>query len=177
MGLTPKENFEENIPKQAQWEEWFLSQWRNRTLKPVYVQWISTYKCNFRCPHCGTAAGTPRQDELKTEEIIKALDSLAELGCKIFSVTGGEPLLREDIFEVLSYAKKKGMSVGIVTNGYVTEEYLPQLKNVGLDSVLVSIDGHGENHEKIRGTKGSYEKCLKSLELYRDLKVPVRAVS
>jgi len=177
MGLASKENFEENIPKQIKWAEWFATQWRSRALKPQYVQWICTYECNFKCPHCGTAAGEAREDELKTDEILKAIDSLAELGCKIFSVTGGEPLLRKDIFEVLGYAKDKGMTIGIVTNGYATEDYIPQLKKVGLDSVLVSIDGYGANHEKIRGTKGSYEKCLKSLDLYYELKVPVRAVS
>jgi len=177
MGLAAEENFEEKISKQAQWEEWYFNQWRNRTLKPDYVQWICTYQCNFRCPHCGTAAGVAKEDELKTEEIIKAIDSLSELGCRIFSVTGGEPLLRGDLFEVLGHAKEKGMLIGIVTNGYATEEYLPQLKKIALDSVLVSIDGYGENHEKIRGIKGSYEKCLKSLELYAQLKVPIRAVS
>ena len=155
MALPQKEHFQESDPKQAKWEEWFADQWRQRKLAPQYVQWICTYKCNFKCPHCGTAAGTAREDELKTDEILKAVDSLSELGWKIFSVTGGEPLLRGDIFEVLSHAKKKGMAIGIVTNGYVTEEYAEQLRNVKLDSVLVSIDGYAANHEKIRGAKGS----------------------
>ena len=177
MALPQKEHFQESDPKQAKWEEWFADQWRQRKLAPQYVQWICTYKCNFKCHNCGTAAGTAREDELKTDEILKAVDSLSELGCKIFSVTGGEPLLRPDIFEVLGYAKKKGMAIGIVTNGYVTEEYAEQLRNVKLDSVLVSIDGYAANHEKIRGAKGSYEKCLKSLDFYYELKVPVRAVS
>ncbi len=177
MGLEAKENFEENIPKQVKWEEWFVSQWRARTLKPEYVQWICTYKCNFNCPHCGTAAGVAREDELKTGEILRTIDSLSELGCKIFSVTGGEPLLRADIFEVLGYAKNKGIAIGIVTNGYATEEYFERLKKIKLDSVLVSIDGYGENHEKIRGIKGSYEKCIKSLDLYNELNVPMIAVS
>jgi len=177
MGLAAKENFKENIPKQVVWEDRFLGQWRARTLKPVYVQWICTYQCNFKCPHCGTAAGTAKPDELNTEEILKAIDHLAVLGCKMFSVTGGEPLLRKDVFQVLEYAKDRGMSIGIVTNGYATEECLPQLKKIGLNSVLVSIDGYGENHEKIRGVKGSYDKCIKSLDVYYELKVPVRAVS
>ena len=177
MTLQSKENFQESSPRQSGREERFAVQWRERKLKPQYVQWICTYKCNFKCPHCGTAAGVAREDELKTDEILRAIDSLSELGCKIFSVTGGEPLLRGDIFEVLEHAKNKGMVIGIVTNGYVTEEYEEQLRKAKLDSVLVSIDGHAANHEKIRGIKGSYEKCLKSLDFYYELKVPVRAVS
>ena len=175
--MPPPENHNNEISKQAQWEDVYYNRWRERKLEPTYVQWICTYKCNFRCAHCGTAAGLAKEDELKTDEIMKAIDSLGELGCKIFSVTGGEPLLREDIFDVLKYAKGKGMAIGIVTNGYVTEEYLPQLKDVKLDSVLVSIDGYRENHEKIRGTKDSYQRCLRSLDIYRDLKVRVRGVS
>lgn len=160
-----------------QWIDNFRDEWRQRRLKPTYVQWIATYGCNFRCAHCGTAAGEALPDELKTDEVLSMIDSLSELGCEIFSVTGGEPLLRKDIFEVLEYAKGKGIKIGIVTNGYATEEYIPQLRKLKLDSVLVSIDGHGKNHEKIRGVKGSYEKCLHSLEIYRDLGVPKIAVS
>lgn len=177
MGFAIKESFKKEIPKPIRWQEWFYKEWRSRRLKPIYVQWIATYQCNFKCPHCGTAAGIAKEDELKTDEIIKAIDVISELGCKIFSVTGGEPLLRNDIFDVLTYAKKKGMAVGIVTNGYATEDYLTQLKKIRLDSVLVSIDGYGKNHEKIRGIKGSYERCIRSLDLYHELKIPVRAVS
>lgn len=177
MALGAKESFDNDKSKQRKWEEQYLEQWRSRQLKPVYVQWICTYQCNFRCPHCGTAAGVAQPDELKTEEIKGAIDTLGELGCRIFSVTGGEPLLRPDIFEVLAYAKDKGIAIGIVTNGYATEDYIPHLKQTKLDSVLVSIDGHGANHERIRGMKGSYERCLKTLDIYHELQVPVRAVS
>ena len=93
--------------KQEQWINWFREELAHGRLKPTYVQWICTYKCNFHCKHCGTAAGEAREDELQTFEIIRALDSLADLGCDMFSVTGGEPLMRDDIFDVLGYAKKK----------------------------------------------------------------------
>lgn len=166
-----------NTPIQLKWVKLLQNKWKQKILKPTYVQWICTHKCNFRCAHCGTAAGEERAGELKTEEIIKAVDVLAELGCEIFSVTGGEALLRKDIFEVLAYVKNKGIMAGFVTNGYATEEYLPQLEKIKLDSILVSIDGYGKKHEEVRGVKGSYEKCLKSLEIYRKLGVRRIAVS
>ncbi|MFH1415337.1 MAG: radical SAM protein [Elusimicrobiota bacterium] len=164
-------------PMEIQWAENYQCQYKRGELKPTYVQWICTYKCNFHCPHCGTAAGDARPDELKTHEILRALSDLSDLGCDIFSVTGGEPLLRYDIFEVLSYAKAKGMKVGIVTNGYATEDYMPQLEKLGLFSVLISIDGYGKNHDEVRGTKGSYERCINSIGLYKKLGVPIVAVS
>lgn len=178
---TPQKNIEESYatdtPPQLFWVERFNQQWREKTLRPTYVQWISTYRCNFRCPHCGTAAGDARPDELTTKEILGVLDTLAELGCQIFSVTGGEPLLREDIFDILKYAKAKGMKVGFVTNGYIAENYVDKLRDVKLDSVLISIDGYKENHEAIRGVKGSYDKCIGSVKLFREIGVPMVAVS
>ena len=96
-------------PKQEKWTRNYYKKWRNRELVPSYVQWISTYKCNFKCPHCGTAAGEALPDELTTKEIIGAIDELVELKCRIFSVTGGETILRKDAFEVLGYAKRKGL--------------------------------------------------------------------
>lgn len=150
---------------------------KSRKLSPQIVQWIATHRCNFQCKHCGTAAGEARPDELTTQQILSAIDSLAKLGTFHFSVTGGEPLLREDIFEILNYAKSKGITIGMVSNGYVTQDYIEKLKRVKLDSVLISIDGYGKNHDRIRSKPGSYERCLRSLDIYRDLGVMVRGVS
>ena len=78
---------------------------------PISVQWISTHSCNFSCEHCMVNAGKPLKDELALEEIKKAIDDMAIMGVKYFIATGGEPLLRKDIVEVLSYAKNNGLKI------------------------------------------------------------------
>jgi len=108
----------------------YRSELRKKALHPRLVQWIATYKCNFKCDHCGTGAGDPLPDELNTKQIIAAIDSLAKIGTYFFSVTGGEPILRDDIFEVLKHAKSKGIAIGLVSNGYATQDYIEKLKDV-----------------------------------------------
>ncbi len=156
-----------------QWLNNYRKQLKDRTLKPLYVQWIATHKCNFQCPTCGGGAKTPLEDELSTKEIIRVIDDLANLGCRFLSAAGGEAVLRQDIFEVLKYAKAKGILVGIITNGWAMEEYARQIEGLNLDSVVVSIDGYEENHDRIRSMPGSYQRCLRSLKFFCEIGVPI----
>lgn len=158
---------------QVRWLNYYQKQFKNKTLKPLYVQWIATHKCNFRCPNCGGGARVPQRDELSTNEIIHAIDDLANLGCRFLSAAGGEAILREDIFVVLKYAKSKGISIGIITNGYAIKEYTKQIEELNLDSIVVSIDGYGENHDRIRNMPGSYQRCLESLDFFCKVGIPI----
>ena len=167
------ENVLNQSPFQIHWLNYYRKQFKNKTLRPLYVQWIATHKCNFRCPNCGGGAKVPQRDELSTDEIIHAIDDLASLGCKFLSAAGGEAILREDIFEVLKYAKGKGISVGIITNGYAVREYAKQIEELNLDSIVVSIDGYGENHDRIRNMPGSYQRCLESLDFFCKVGIPI----
>jgi len=72
---------------------------------------------------------------------MKALDSLCDLGCEVFSVIGGEPLLREDLFDILAYAKERGMKIGLTNSGYSTDSIFKQIEDAGLDSIMVCING------------------------------------
>lgn len=142
-----------------------------------YVQWLCTHKCNFRCAHCGTGAAEASPDELSTDEAMKMIDDLAELGCELLSLTGGEPIIRDDVFEVLRHAKDQGIRVGFVTNGYAVADKADQIAKTEIDSVLVSIDGYQENHNKIRGMPKAYEKAIGALDVLRDCGVGTRGVS
>jgi len=150
---------------------------KDRQLKPQMVQWLCTHKCNFKCPHCGTAASEAKPDELTTDEIMRVMDGIGNLGAEKLYLTGGEPILRDDIWQVFKVAKDMGMKVGFVTNGYAVETYRDQIARTEVDSVLVSIDGYGENHDRIRGTPHAYERCIKSLDILQDIGVPTRGVS
>lgn len=165
------------LPLQSLWEKNFCRELKERKLKPIYVQWLCTHKCNFRCPHCGTAASEAKPQELKAEEIIPVIDNLAEIGCKLLSLTGGEPILRDDIFNVIKHAKEMGIGIGFVTNGYAIEKYAKDIERTEVDSVLVSIDGYKENHDRIRGMPGAYKKAIQSIEILKKIGVPAVGVS
>jgi MoaA/NifB/PqqE/SkfB family radical SAM enzyme len=105
------------------------------------------------------------------------LDTLSFLGCDTFSVIGGDPLLRNDLFDVLGYAKRKGMKLALTTHTYDIERFLHKIEQAQLDSIMVSIDGYRFHHDQIRGKEGDYEKCLQCLQVFYDIDIPVIGVS
>ncbi|MCD1295513.1 radical SAM/SPASM domain-containing protein [Methanocella sp. CWC-04] len=164
-----------------------LKQWQDRIDKerkthPLkYLFWETTRRCNLDCKHCGSDCGSDRDSasecELSTEEIKGAFRSIAEdLDPKniMIAVTGGEPLLRKDLFEVMGYASDLGFKWGMVTNGtLVDEETVKKCKEAGMNTVTVSIDGLKDSHDHLRGRKGSFEKAVNALKLFKDGKFEV----
>jgi radical SAM protein with 4Fe4S-binding SPASM domain len=138
----------------------------------TYLFWESTLRCNLRCVHCGSSceAQSPLE-ELSTEQICGILDDIAEDfdTRNIFvSITGGEPLLRRDLYEVVAHMTKLGMRCCIVTNGTLLGK--PQAKRLydaGMRTVTVSVDGLKKSHEAIRG-KDTYERTLAGLTNARE---------
>lgn len=138
--------------------------------KLTYLFWECTLNCNFRCKHCGSNAGERvYKDELSTKEIKKAFKEIAEdYDAKkiMIAITGGEPLIRKDIFEVMGYANGLGFSWGMVTNGYLLDEgRADKMKESGISSVVVSIDGLGATHNDLRQKKGAYGKAIEAVKI------------
>ena len=136
----------------------------------TYLFWECTLNCNFFCAHCGSRAGRKTHtDELSTEEIKKVFSDVAHAynAKKItIAVTGGEPLMRKDLFEVMGYASQLGFPWGMVTNGFlVTEDKVRQMKEAGMKSIDVSIDGIGETHDTLRAVPGAYDHAIEALRL------------
>ena len=105
--------------------------------------------------------------ELPLDEVKKILDDVYDLGCAISVITGGEPLLREDLPTVIEYAKKMGFSTFLLTNGYLLPERLYQFQK-NLDAVNVSIDFPDSRHDKIRGLDGLLNRATAGLKLAHD---------
>ncbi|MGC4121370.1 MAG: radical SAM protein [Myxococcales bacterium] len=130
----------------------------------TYLFWESTLRCNLRCAHCGSSceARTPLE-ELKTAEVLRIVDSIAEDfdAKRIFvSITGGEPLLRDDLYEVVERMTKHGMRSCVVTNGTLLgPEQAKRLYDAGMRTVSVSVDGLEESHEAVRG-KNTWRRAL-----------------
>jgi radical SAM protein with 4Fe4S-binding SPASM domain len=146
---------------------------------PYYIALELTLKCNMRCIHCGSAAGNIRQDELSTEEWIKVCRDASKIGCKLITFLGGEPFLRKDWIEIANNIKDFGMNVSIITNGFaIDDKIVTQLKEIQPYTVAISIDGSiPGTHDTIRQVKGSYEKCLSSLELLTKNTIPTSIVT
>lgn len=138
--------------------------------KLTYLFWECTMNCNFYCKHCGSNAGRKRfKGELTTEEIKNAFKDIADQYDPkkiMIAVTGGEPLVRKDLFEVMEYASFLGFPWGLVTNGFlVTKEIVQKMKKTGMKTVVVSIDGIGLVHDQFRGMKNAYQHAIKAVKL------------
>jgi radical SAM protein with 4Fe4S-binding SPASM domain len=134
---------------------------------PTRVSINITRKCNLRCPHCFSSSGLPDESELTTKELFNLIDQLKENGKPTLAIGGGEPLIREDIFEVLAYAKKQGVPASMVTNSLLlTKEKAQKLNSLNLVSITVSIDGLEKNHDFMRG-EGNFKKAIKNIKLLR----------
>ena len=133
--------------------------------------WETTLRCNAKCKHCGSRAGEKAvfEDELTTEQIKKAFKDISEQiepNKILINVTGGEPLLRQDLFEVMDYAcNQLGFRWGITTNGLLMDDkVIEQMKKTNLGTMSISIDGVEETHDKFRGVKGGFAKTIKNIK-------------
>jgi len=131
---------------------------------PVVV-WNSTRTCNLKCIHCYSSSEAKKYEgELSTEEALRFIDDLAEFKAPVLLFSGGEPLLREDLLTLASYARSKGIRPTISTNGtLLTPELTASLKNIGVGYIGISLDGIGENNDRFRGRSGAFKDALEGI--------------
>lgn len=116
----------------------------NHDMSLKMVAWEITQRCNLACPHCYTAAAASDQSipELSTDQCYKIIEDIARLGAQIIGWTGGEPLLRKDLEDLIAFAKSLGIRSSLTTNGLLLDESrASSLKEAGLEIVQVSLDG------------------------------------
>jgi Fe-coproporphyrin III synthase len=132
--------------------------------RPVVV-WNITRMCNLKCVHCYNDSGTGKSSmELSTGQAKKVLDDLAQFGVPSVLFSGGEPLTRPDLFELLDYAHQKGLRTVISTNGtLITKKLAQQIKDAGVFYVGISLDGIGETNDKFRGVIGAFDKAVEGI--------------
>jgi radical SAM protein with 4Fe4S-binding SPASM domain len=136
---------------------------------PFEVVWNFTYQCNLRCKHCYEDAGGKKRAELSTEEAKQVLDILSKLsgiGLPALSLSGGEPLAREDFFELVAYAKNRVSYVSIASNGtLITPEIAKRIREEKVDYVEISIDGASSQiHDDFRGVSGAFKRAMAGVE-------------
>jgi len=131
---------------------------------PVVI-WNICMHCNMTCPHCYAAAvAEPSPTDLTTAEGIDLLDQLADCGVRIVIFSGGEPLLRPDLFDLLTHAKRRGISPQLSSNGvFIDAAVAAKLSEAGVAYVGVSIDGRADWNDAYRGWPGGHAAALRGL--------------
>jgi len=127
------------------------------------IAWEVTRSCNLSCIHCRASSEYgPYEGELTTDQCFKLVDDIASFSKPVIILTGGEPLMREDIFDIASYVDKKGLRVVLATNGtLVTNDIAVKMLESGIKRVSISIDGlDAESHDAFRGVSGAFEKVM-----------------
>ncbi|GAA3915646.1 heme d1 biosynthesis radical SAM protein NirJ [Litoribacillus peritrichatus] len=144
---------------------------------PVVI-WNLIRRCNLTCKHCySISADIDFKGELSTQEVYDTMDNLKAFKVPVLILSGGEPLLRPDIFDISKRAKAMGFYVGLSSNGtLITEENIEQIAEVGYDYVGVSLDGIRETHDEFRQKKGAFDESMKGIKLCQDrgIKVGIR---
>ena len=138
---------------------------KNNTLR--LVAWETTRNCNLACIHCRAAATNgPYEGELDAQQAFTLLDQIAEVGKPIIILTGGEPLLREDIFDIAKYGDGLGLRMVMAPNGtLITPETAEKMAAAGIRRISASIDGATkEFHDKFRGVKGAFDAAIQGIE-------------
>lgn len=133
---------------------------------PRLIAWETTAGCNLSCRHCrGSSTSQKPTGELNTKEAMRFIDEISSMGKPILILSGGEPLVRDDICELATYANGKGLPVALATNGtLVTPELASHLKEVGIRRISVSLDGASpETHDDFRCMPGAFEGAMRGI--------------
>jgi heme b synthase len=135
------------------------------------IAWEVTRSCNLACIHCRAAAqDRPYANELSTEECFRFLDSVAGFAQPIIILTGGEPLLRPDIFDIAAYGTEQGFRMAMAVNGtLMTPETVRRMQEAGIQRISVSLDGASSaTHDAFRQVPGAFDQALRGISYARE---------
>ena len=132
--------------------------------RPVVV-WNCTRQCNLRCIHCYANANNRKSpEEMDTASGKAFIRDLADFGVPVILFSGGEPLLRKDLFELARLAREQGMRVALSTNGTpIDRSIAEEISSIGFAEVGISLDGIGANNDRFRGKDGAYQAALEGI--------------
>ena len=135
------------------------------------VAWEITRNCNLSCIHCrASATQGPYSGELDTETAFRLIDQIADVGSPIVILTGGEPLLRSDIFEIASYGTQKGLRMVMAPNGtLITGAFAKKMIESGIKRISISLDGADKkSHDSFRGVEGAFAGALNGIKFVKE---------
>lgn len=138
---------------------------------PKWIAWEVTRRCNLRCIHCRSSSelSAKGHPDLPFTDAIKIIDDISDYAKPVVVLSGGEPLLREDLFDIASYGTEKGLRMCLATNGSLVDDYVCQvIKKSGIRMVSLSLDGSTEKvHDNFRNQEGAFKGIINASELFR----------
>jgi radical SAM protein with 4Fe4S-binding SPASM domain len=144
---------------------------------PLVVSWNVTSRCNLKCSHCYMSADENKpKDDLSTDAAKMLIHQIIEVSRPLLILSGGEPLLREDIFEIIRYGADRGLKMGMGSNGMLIDhEVAKKLKAAGMGTVAISLDSSiPERHDEFRGVKGCWQKAVNAIQALKENDVQVQ---
>ena len=141
----------------------------------MIVSWMTTNRCNLTCKHCyQDASPDATANELTTDEARELIDGIVRAGFKIMIFSGGEALMRPDIYELVEYAASKGLRPVFGTNGtLITSEVAQRLKDAGAAAMGISLDSlDAKKHDEFRGLEGAWEATVAGMRACREVGLP-----
>jgi AdoMet-dependent heme synthase len=146
--------------------------------RPYIVIWEVTQACDLACVHCRASAQPERNPlELSTEEGKRLIDEIAQMQVPVFVLTGGDPIKRPDLFELIEHARTVGVRVSLTPSAtpLLTRDVILRLKQSGLARLAVSLDGsYREVHDTFRGMSGSFDRTMEAIEWANEVGLPVQ---
>jgi heme b synthase len=138
---------------------------------PKWIAWETTRRCNLHCIHCRSSSEQEVNDhpDFSLEEAFRIVDNIVSYAKPVIVLSGGEPLVRKDIFDIARYGTDKGLRMCLATNGtLVTDEICDKIKTSGIRIVSLSLDGSEESvHDDFRNQKGAFEGTIKAARLFK----------
>lgn len=141
-----------------------------------WIAWEITRRCNLKCVHCRSSSEMQIDDhpDFTLDEAKAIIDDIASYASPVMVLSGGEPLLREDVFDIARYGNEKGFRMCLATNGtLVTDEICKQIKDAQIMMVSLSLDGAvAETHDEFRNQKGAFDGTMEAIRLFKEHDIP-----
>ncbi len=144
--------------------------------EPKWIAWEITRRCNLGCVHCRSSSEMEVQEhpDFSFEQAKSILDDISSYANPVMVLSGGEPLLREDVFDIAEYGSSKGLRMCLATNGtLVTQEVCKKIKEADIKMVSLSLDGaKAETHDDFRNQKGAFDGTMNAIKLFNENGIP-----
>jgi heme b synthase len=138
---------------------------------PKWIAWEITRRCNLKCIHCRSSSEIEVKDhpDFSTQEAFRIIDDIISYAKPVIVLSGGEPLLRKDVFEVARYGTEKGLRMCLATNGTLVDDKIcEKIKDSGIKIVSLSLDGSEETvHDNFRNQKGAFAGTINAAQLFQ----------